>query len=198
MAKILELNLIKTKIKVIETRRYFTRISRIIYFLALLIFAGISYDFYVINGKISTAKKEIAKLESSIVEKRKNFNLEEMEREWGVYCGKLRVVSALAGARTSVGAKLKTCANLLPPNMCISKVEAVGDKNSKKKFTIDLMSLPNEQRGFKDVESFISSLETSVFVGKGVKLESHERTLINKNDIELFRISFPENEGVKQ
>ena len=99
MAKILELNLIKSKIKFIETRRLYSRYSRILYFAAILVFMGISYNFYNLTKKLSVARKDLSSIEASIQEKRRMYGMEDMEKVWVEYCGKLRSVYALVNAR---------------------------------------------------------------------------------------------------
>ena len=70
------------------------------------------------------------------------------------------------------------------------------DQN-KKNFFIEIITIPNEQKGFKDVDNFIASLENDKYIGKGVKLESHERKHLNKNDVEIFKIVLPLSEVKK-
>ena len=193
MAKILELNLIKSKIKVIETRRQYSRYSRIIYFIAISVFVGISFNFYTLTKKLLKAQNELSAIERSIEEKRKAFSMEDTEKIWQDYCKKLRSVYSVVSARSAWGAKFKEFANLLPPGMCIDRIEVTSDQN-KKTFFMEIITLPNEQKGFKDIENFITNLEADRFIGKGVKLESHERKHLNKTDVEVFKIYLPQGE----
>jgi len=195
MEKNLELNLIRSRLNFIETRRLYARYSRIIYFVALITFTLISFKFITIYGGISRSKKELAGLESALALKRDQFGLNDMEKEWRAYCVKLKIVDSMVSARSEWSARLKEFANLLPPGMCIQRVE-VAYEEGKKNFNVVVLSLPNEQKGFRDVEGFIATLEFNPLFGKGVKLESHERRQMNGKDIEIFKISLPQ-EGIK-
>jgi Tfp pilus assembly protein PilN len=196
MAKILELNLIKTKIKVIETRRQYSRYSRIIYFVAICVFLGISLNFYSLTNKISRAKKELAGIESVISQKRQMYGMEDMERSWLDRCRRLNSVYSLVSSRSAWAAKLKEFGNLLPQGMCIRTVEVSMDQKNKV-FSIELLMLPDEMNGFKEVENYISSLENDKYIGKGVKLETHERRRLNRSDVEAFKIVIPQGDQKK-
>ena len=189
MGKYLELNLIKNNIRHIEINRHFPRYSRMIFLAGALIFFILTANYIVIYVRFTRAQKELAATETVLRSKRVLFGFDDLEKEWRAHCAKLRTVNKMIGARSSWGSRLKGFSNLLPPGMCITRIEA-SNSEDKMKFDIEIIALPNEKKGLGDVEAFISALEFNSLFGKGIKIESHERKTINSRDVEVFRISF--------
>ena len=190
MEKILELNLIRNRMNIIETRRQYARYSRIFFVLATIVFLGITFSFLVVTVKNWSLIKEYSALQTDISEKRKAFDIKNLEKQWREYIWKLKTVNSMLNDRTLWGNRLKELANMLPPGMCISNIVA-SEGGGKIDYHITLKVLPqNEQKGFKQADVFINAIETNKYFGKGIKLQSHERQTINKKEIEIFQIYF--------
>jgi hypothetical protein len=90
--------------------------------------------------------------------------------------------------RSVWGNRLKELANMLPEGMCISKIDVAAEQNGKSRYGIELLVVPNEQKGFKQVDGYINSIETNKYYGKGVQIQSHTKKVMNKKEIETFQI----------
>ena len=188
MAKILELNLIRNRINIIETRRKYARYSRIVYFLAAFAFLVIVSNFLVALVKASSVEKKVAVLQSGITEKRKAFGLQDIEKQWQNYRWKLSAVDAMMKAHSMWGNRLKEFSNNLPDGMCISEIVVLEEKG-KTNCNLEIMVVQEEGKGFREIDAFVNATESNKLFGKGVKLLSHERRQMNNKEIEVFQIS---------
>ena len=158
------------------------------YFLASFIFVVMVFNFILALINAGSAQKKVVALQAGIVEKRKAFGIQELEKQWGAYRWKLSAVDSMMKARSLWGNRLKEFSNSLPDGMFISEITIVEEKG-KQNCLLEIMALQDETKGFKQIDSFINAIETNKFFGKGVKLQSHERKRVNGRDVELFRLT---------
>lgn len=187
MEKLLELNLIRNRMNIIETRRKYARYSRIFFVFAVVVFLVITFNFIRDTNKDLYLKKEFSILETDIADKRKAYNVEASEKQWREYTWKLKTVNSMLNDRSLWGNRLKELSNILPAGICISKIE-ISDEQIKPRYYVKFMLAQSEEKGFKQADGYINAVEKSKYFGKGVKLLSHDKTVLQNKEIEQFQI----------
>jgi hypothetical protein len=189
MEKILELNLIRNRMNVIESRRQHARYSRIFFVFAAVVFLIITFNSLMVAVKNWSLIKEYNSLQTDIADKRKAYDVKSLEKQWREYIWKLKTINSMLNDRSLWGNRLKELANMLPPGMCISNITVAEEQGGRSDYRIELKVLPqSDQKGFKQVDGYVNAIETNKYFGKGVKLLSHERQEMNKKEIEIFQV----------
>jgi len=176
---------------VIETRRKYSRYLRIFYVFAVIAFVATTLSFVTVIKKNLALKKEINALQADISDKKKAFDVQSLEKQWRDYIWKLKTINLMMNGRSLWGNRLKELANMLPAGMCISNIVVSEEQGGKIKYYIELMAVQSEQKGFKQVDGYINAIESNKYFGKGVKVQSHERRMLNGKEVEIFQITLP-------
>ncbi|MHB9154478.1 MAG: hypothetical protein ACYC5N_02150 [Endomicrobiales bacterium] len=184
-----ELNLVRDKICLLESRKKLLYYFRLFYFVCIVLFLVFLCRFIFVSFSILAHKKSVAEMQDNIDRDKKKYQIDKLEKDWLKYYGDARLIAKTLETRTDWAGRLHELSVLVPPGVCVSQVSA--GKGETGKISLKVAVVPTEKQGFEIINEFISILEANKFaVAKGVKLESQEKAKLNNGrEVEIFKLS---------
>jgi Tfp pilus assembly protein PilN len=187
-----EINLIRSKAILPKTQRKVFRIlvgSAVLFGLLLLIQIFRTIGLSVKISKMRDQKNTIGITINNMINE---YSIEQWGEEWVGFYNDMSLVSKIYKEKTYWAIRLKKFMDLLPPNMTVDKI-TVGKQG--KSLVVILFALVEQAEGdYEPIKRFIDILEHSALFSKGVRLESQQRSEIEKKTVHIIEISVPVKE----
>lgn len=180
-----ELNLIHEKVNIIENRKKYLKYFQISISVIVLLFILLAIQYVLVLVKISGYKSKIQIIQKTMEEKRKQLNVDKVEKEWNETLLDLYAAKSMVESKTTASIKLHELNKSVPKGVFIDKIFL---NENEKNMKIDAIVFEKGNQEFDSVNEFITNLAKNPVFGHGVKIESHQRTSIDNKDAELFNI----------
>jgi hypothetical protein len=187
MKKFFELNLVREKITVQRKMQHIFLVLNTGCGVTGLLFVFLICNYFFVSGRIANQRKQLTAMATDITAMEKRYNLDALKTEWESYSSRLTHIEESVARRTSVTAMVREMSGLLPPDVCLIRLHV--NEGVEKKVTIDIVSTGKTRSGLEAVNEVIDKTKKSVFLKNGATLESQQKSSMNGQEVDLFRLS---------